>query len=257
MKIMVCIKQVADNESNLVINKDSSWIEENNRIAFRINRYDEYALEEALLIKDAVSGVTVDVISVGSERVESSLKKCLERGADSAVLIKWDDPTSAAVEIADMISGYAADKHYDIIFAGVMSEDLMRSQVGPMIAAFLGMPAAVSVVKTELINGLTAISADSELEGGIIEKIEIALPCLITVQTGINRPRYPSLSNVMRAKSMQVTYIDCGSPGGYCGFEEIVSFGYPPVSSKGIVITGNSEEKAEKLINLFHEKALL
>jgi electron transfer flavoprotein beta subunit len=257
MKILVCIKQVADTESNLKINSTSSWILEDNKIAYRMNRYDDYALEEALLIKDTHSGTVVDTVSVGPERALSTVKKSLEKGADNAVHIICDNPALSSFETSSLIAAYAGDKDYDIIFAGVMSEDLMQSQVGPMTAAFLSMPSVVNVVKSELINNSNALSVNSELEGGIIENVEITLPCLVTVQTGVNLPRYPSLSNVMRARSMQVITINSEDLKSSGTGDEILSVEYPPISSKGTVITGSSEEKAEKLLDLFHERALI
>jgi len=257
MKILVCIKQVADTESNLKLNSTCSWILEDNKIAYRMNRYDEYALEEALLIKDAHPETVVDTVSVGPERALSTVKKSLEKGADNAVHIICGNPALSAFETSSLIAAYAADKDYDIIFAGVMSEDLMQSQVGPMTAAFLSMPSVVNVVKSELINNSNALSVNSELEGGIIENVEITLPCLVAIQTGVNLPRYPSLSNVMRARSMQVISINSEDLKSSVTGDEILSVEYPPVSSKGTVITGSSEEKAEKLLDLFHERALV
>ncbi len=257
MKILVCIKQVPDTESNLKLNVSSSWIEEDNKIAYRMNRYDEYALEEALLIKDAFSGVTIDVISVGPERSNSTVRKSLEKGADTGIHIECDNPALSAFETSSLIAGYAMDKNYDIIFAGVMSEDLMQSQVGPMIASMLSIPCAVSVVKSMFIKNLTSISVYSELEGGIIENIEITMPCLITIQTGISRPRYPSLTNVMRARSMEIITIKSENLKSTVIREELISVEYPPISSKGIIINGSSEEKAEQLLDILHEKALV
>ena len=256
MKILVCIKQVADVDSSLKLNSDSSWIEEN-KIAYMMNRYDEYALEEALLVKDVMPGTTVDVISIGPGRAVSVVKKSLEKGADNGIHVLCDNPALSAVKTSSVIAQYAGDKNYDIIFTGVMSEDLMQSQVGPMVASFLSIPCAVSVVNTEMINNSTAISAASELEGGIIENIEITLPCLIAVQTGMNRPRYPSLSNVMRARSMEVVSMNIENFKIPESYEELVSLEYPPVSSKGIIINGSSEDKADKLLDLLHEKAII
>ncbi len=257
MKILVCVKQVADIDSNLKINDTSSWIEENTKIAYRMNRYDEYALEEALLIKDVLPGTTVDVLSVGPARAVSTVRKSLEKGADKGIHIICDNPALPAFDTASLIAEYVLDKQYDIIFAGVVSEDMMQSQVGPMIASLLSMPSAVNVVKSELINNLTALSVKSELEGGIIENIEVALPCLVTIQTGLNLPRYPSLSNVMRARSLQITTINSEDLKKTQSCVEILSIEYPPVSSKGTILTGSIEEKAVKLLNLFHEKALI
>lgn len=257
MKILVCIKQVPDTESNLKLNAASSWIEEDNNIAYRMNRFDEYALEEALLVKDSFPGVTVDVISVGPERSISTIKKSLEKGADKGVHINSDNPALTASETSYLIAQYAAGLNYDIIFAGVMSEDMMQSQVGPMIASLLLIPCAVSVVKSMFIKSITSISVDSELEGGVIENIEITMPCLITIQTGVNRPRYPSLTNVMRARSMEILTIKSENMKRTENLEEIVSVEYPPLSSKGTVITGSSEQKAEQLLDILHEKALV
>lgn len=257
MRILVCVKQVADIESNLRINKSLSWIDENERIAFRMNRYDEYALEEALLIKDSSAGVVVETVSVGPERSVSTVKKSLERGADMGFHIKCDNPAISAFETASFIAEFAADREYDLIFAGVMSEDLMQSQVGPVTAAILGIPCASSVVKSELINDHSSILAEIELEGGMTEKVEITLPAVITVQTGVNLPRYPSLSNVMRARSLEVITIDSKNLKSKMSREKIISVNYPPVSSKGIVIEGSSDEKAGKLLDLFHERALI
>ncbi|PKL17194.1 MAG: hypothetical protein CVV49_12290 [Spirochaetae bacterium HGW-Spirochaetae-5] len=257
MKILVCVKQVADIESNLRLNASSSWIEEDNKIAYRMNRYDEYALEEALLIKDALKDTTIDVISVGPERAASTIRKSLEKGADTGIHIKSDNPALSAIETSSYIAAYAADKKYDILFAGVMSEDLMQSQVGPMIASLLTIPCAASSVKTELLNNSCKIIADLELEGGVIEQVEITPPCLITVQTGVNRPRYPSLSNVMRARSMEIFTIDSESLIKTDSTEKNESIDYPSVSSKGVVIEGTGEEKAVRLLDLLHEKGLL
>jgi electron transfer flavoprotein beta subunit len=257
MKILVCVKQVADIESNLRINETSSWIEENNKIAYRMNRYDEYALEEALLIKDVLPGTTIDVISLGPDRAASTVKKSLEKGADNGIHIKCDNPALSAFDTASLIAGYAADKQYDIIFAGVMSEDLMQSQVGPMVASFLFIPSVVNVVKSELINNSAVLSVESELEGGVIENIEVELPCLATIQTGINLPRYPSLSNVMRARSIHIITINSEDLIKHQSCDGVISIEYPPVSLKGRVITGSSEEKAAKLLDILHEKALI
>ena len=257
MKLLVCIKQVADTEADLKINIDSSWIAENDRIAFRMNRYDEYALEEALLIKDAIPGVTVDVISVGPERAVSVLKKSLEKGADNAIHIKSENPALTAAETSSMIAEYASGNNYDIIFTGVMSEDLMQGQVGPMIASLLSVPCAVSVICSEYLKNGTSITVKSELEGGVVETIRLSLPCVITVQTGVDIPRYPSLSNVMRARSMQIISLYSESFRTADTRDRIESIEYPPVSSKGIVLGGSSGEKAAMLIDLFHEKGII
>lgn len=257
MKILVCVKQVADTEADLKLNADSSWIDEKDKIAFRMNRYDEFALEEALLIKDAGSGVIVDAISVGPERSAAVLRKSLEKGADNAIHIKTEQTVLSPVVTSSLIAEYAMGKNYDLIMAGVMSEDLMQGQVGPMIASLLSIPSAVSVISSLLSADENSIEVRSELEGGFVETVRLSLPCLIAVQTGVNLPRYPSLSNVMRARSMKIITISSGSCLNIDNDNAVESVEYPPVLSKGTFLGGSSAEKAETLIEMFHEKGLL
>ena len=257
MKILVCVKQIADPDSEIKIDNISEWIDESKDTLFRINRYDEYALEEALLIKDVYKDTAIDIISVGPERVSSTIRKSLEKGADNGIHINCDKGYIPAVETASLIAEYIKDKDYDIIFTGVMSEDLMQGQVGPIIASSLSIPCGVSVTESELKNDFSMITVVSELEGGVSEHIDISLPCLITVQSGINRPRYPSLSNVMAARAMEIITIDCVTLKNIDHTDETISLEYPIISSKGIIIDGNREEKAEKFLNILHEKGIL
>ena len=138
-----------------------------------------------------------------------------------------------------------------------MSEDLMQSQVGPLTAAHLSIPCAVSVTGSELKNDFSGIKIISELEGGMTEHIDVTLPCLITVQSGVNRPRYPSLSNVMAARTMSIITIDSHTLINTACSDETISLEYPAISPKGIVLDGNIEEKAERFLNILHEKGVL
>jgi len=255
MRILVCIKQVPDTEANPEIRGDSLWIKEEN-VAFRMNRYDEYALEEALLIKESIPGTTVDVITAGPERASSVLIKGLEKGADNAVHIKCSGYPINAADTAFLIYNYASDKKYDIIFAGVMSEDAMQCTTGPMIASLLSIPFAVSIIKTSIDYNDKTITVESELEGGSIEIIKLSMPCLITVQSGINQPRYPSLSGKMRARGMRPETIETEFSVTSLS-KKTYTLCYPDSGIKGATITGTLEEKADKLIIVLHEKGLL
>ncbi|MCL2154332.1 MAG: electron transfer flavoprotein subunit beta/FixA family protein [Leptospirales bacterium] len=257
MKILVCIKQIADPDSEIRINNTSTWIDDCKNTLFRINRYDEYALEEALLIKDKYKDTIIDIVSVGPERMSSTVKKSLEKGVSKGIHIRCNKEYISAAETASLIAEYAKDKDYDIIFTGVMSEDLMQGQVGPMIAACLSIPCAVSVIGSELNSDFSRITVLSELEGGVTEHIDVTLPCLITVQSGVNRPRYPSLSNVMAARTMSIITIDSNTINNMNYSDDTISLEYPIVASKGVVIAGNIEEKAERFLNILHEKGLL
>ena len=257
MKILVCIKQIADPDSEIKINNTSAWIDECKNTLFRINRYDEYALEEALLIKDIYKDTVIDIVSVGPERMSSTVKKSLEKGVAKGIHIRCNKDYISAAETASLIADYAKDKDYDIIFTGVMSEDLMQGQVGPMIAAHLSIPCAVSIIGSELKTDFSMITVVSELESGVAEHIDMTLPCLITVQSGVNRPRYPSLSNVMAARAMGIITIDSDTLKSMDHADETISLEYPDVTSKGVVIDGNIKEKAERFLNILHEKGIL
>jgi electron transfer flavoprotein beta subunit len=258
MKILVCVKQVPDTDSTIEIDAATRWVREHELIDFRVNRYDEYALEEAVLIREACDGVTVDALSVGPARVGAVLKKSLEKGADNAIhiLLEKTDYFPPAV-VADLIADYAQRSSYDLIFTGVMAEDDMQAQVGPRIAARLGLPCAVSVVNETINTEDRTITAECELEGGINEAMLLPLPCVLTIQSGINRPRYPSLSNVLRAKKQALIQLQPDAGIVSRALEQVVSISYPEQSSKGMIISGTPEQKAEQLLAILHEKSLL
>ncbi len=258
MRILVCIKQVRDTESPVEISGDSVWISEEGPIVFRMNRYDEFALEEAVLIREALGDVIVDALSVGPARFSSTLKKSLEKGAASGIHILYDHegycPPSL---IAALIADYARDKDYDLILTGVMAEDDMQCQVGPLVAAHLGLPCAVSVVRETINPAEKTITVECEMEGGINETIRIPIPCLLTIQSGINRPRYPSLSNVLRAKEQKLITINADNPVTPGTPERLIAVSYPERGTGGVIIGGTAEEKAEQLLAILHEKSLV
>lgn len=258
MKILVCVKQVPDTESPITIDADTTWIIEHEYIAFRMNLYDEYALEEAVLIREAIGNVSVDAISVGPSRVSATLKKSLEKGADNAIhIILEKNAYCPPIVVADLIAEYARHRNYDLIFTGVMAEDDMQCQVGPLIAARLRLPCAASIIKETLNKEGAAITAECELEGGITETVILPIPSLLTIQSGINRPRYPSLSNVMRAKEQELIWIQADSDILSQPAERVVSISYPEQTSKGTIIDGSPDQKAEQLLAILHEKSLL
>ncbi len=258
MRILVCVKQVTDNESPVVIEAGGAWVRTDGPAAFRMNRYDEYALEEAVLIRESFGDVTIDALSVGPPRFASTLKKCLEKGADNAVHILLEDENYVPPGVtAGLIAGYARQGGYDLIFTGVMAEDDMQCQVGPLIAALLGIPCAVSVLREHVDRDKGNITAECELEGGMSETIFLPVPSLLTIQSGINRPRYPSLSNVFRAKEQPIITIRADGIDAATRQEVLSELSYPEKSSRGIIIEGTTEEKAGRLIAVLHERALL
>jgi electron transfer flavoprotein beta subunit len=256
LKILVCIKQVADAEGPLEVDPGRSWIRDSGKTVYRLNRYDENALEEAHRIKESFPGVTVDAVSVGPARVLASLKKALELGADSAAHIAVDEEQSSPFTVSSLIAGYARSRKYDLILAGVMAEDDMQCMVGPLVAAMLGIPCATAVMKIEIVAG-NAVEVECELDGGRREKARLTMPCLVAVQTGINRPRYPTLTNVLRARSQEVVAVHPAGLEPMAQRERAAGMVLPEAGTKGELIGGTIEEKAEKLIEILHGKSLI
>ena len=195
MNIYVLLKRTFDTEekitlSNGKINEDGA--------EFIINPYDEYAVEEAIQVRDAQGG-EVTVISVGTEEAEKQLRTALAMGADKAVLINIEDDIENGDQFttAKIIGEYLKDKNADLIIAGNVAIDGVSGQVGPRVAGILEIPYITTITKLDIENGNVSVIRDVE---GDSETIEASLPLLVTAQQGLNEPRYPSLPGIMKAK---------------------------------------------------------
>jgi electron transfer flavoprotein beta subunit len=261
MKLLVCVKQVPDLEGHLSINQEGSWVTYEDETAFRMNRFDEFALEEALLIRDHIAHdkqTSIDAVSVGPPRTTLTLKKAMAMGADEGIHILGDqDHYMSPFDTASLIASYAKDKAYDMILAGVMAEDDMYCLVGQFIAEILEYPCATSVIHQKIINDGREISVEREIESGRRECLRLNLPAVLTIQSGINIPRYASLSNIIRAMDQKIITIDAGNLQTQEKMEEIASLSYPEPSSKGLFIDGTQKEKAQTLLRILHEKSFI
>ena len=257
MKILVCVKQVPDTEAAVKIDDSKKWIETGDKTVFRLNRYDEFAIEEAVRIKEAFPGVIIDAITAGPGRAETALRRAMGMGADNGIHIIMDDNYHFPFEIASLISAYAIDKNYNLIFTGAMSEDCMQSQTGPMIAAMLDIPFTASCITEKLNQNQSAVYVEREIEGGLRDSLELELPALLAVQSGINHPRYPSLSNVLRAKKQEITTIDAENIKAPYAREKIAGIEYPKKSGHSVIIEGTRGEKAAKLLDILHGESII
>lgn len=229
-------------------------------IAFRLNSYDEYAIEEAVSIKERVNDAEITALSVGDGKAELAVRRGLEFGAQRGVHIFMEEKnifTPSASLSAFHIAQFARKEKFDLLFFGVMSEDLQRSQVGQMTAWMLNLPCTTSVVKLDLSDDMKKITVQRELEGGRREIVEMPLPAVITVQSGINRPRYPSLSNKLRAKKQELEIIKVSKDENTLISEEFVGLVEPPEEQTGIFIEGSIPEQVDKVIEIIHEKTRL
>jgi electron transfer flavoprotein beta subunit len=258
MKILLCVKQVPEADSSIKIDDSTGWIQADTIDAFKMNRLDEFTVEEALLIKESAPGTSIDVITVGPERCEEVVRRAIGMGADSGA---WIQTTSGGYQspfnIASWIADFARKKNYTLILTGAMSEDDMQGQIGPMLGARLGLPWATCVIFEKIARDRKSIYVEREIEGGNRDTLELKLPAVITIQSGINTPRWPSLSNLLRANSQDLEKIYIDEHTERPEMEHLVEVGYPQKTRAGMVLSGSQAEKAARLLKLLQEKSLL
>jgi electron transfer flavoprotein beta subunit len=253
MKILVCIKQVPDMESRFKPDADERWFDEKD-LAWRMNEYDEYAVEQAVQLKEQLGQDSeLSVLSIGPDRVVETLKKALAMGADRGVHIQ--DSTAHLKDpwqIASMISRYVEGKGFDLIFTGMQSQDRGSAQVGVLVAEMLEIASATTLVDFNYADGV--IQGKRELEGGLKGLVELQLPALVTCQLGLNNPRYPTLPNIMKAKRKEIEKISadellCEEP-----LAPSTRFYAPQRKAAGMVLEGDLNEIAGKLVGILKEK---
>jgi len=253
MKLLVCIKQVPDLESRFKPDAAGVWYNETD-LAFRMNEYDEYAVEQAVQLREKLGeGTELTVISIGPDRVVETIKKALAMGCDNAAHIQ--DPAASGKDpwqIASIIAAYAKDKGFDIIFTGMQSQDRGSAQVGVIIAEQLGFACTTTIVGFDYDNG--TITAKRELEGGIKGVVKLKIPALVTCQLGLNTPRYPTLPNIMKAKRKEIVVIPIADILKEEALAATVSFHPPAKKGGGIVLEGDVGELVEKVIAILKDK---
>ena len=253
MKILVCIKQVPDMESRFRPDGSGVWFSETD-LAFRMNEYDEYAVEQAVRLREQLGGDTeLTVLSIGPDRVLEAMKKALAMGCDRGVQVQ--DPAvhlKDPWQIASIIAGYAAKENFDLIFTGLQSQDRGSAQVGVTVAEILNYACATTVVGFEYADG--QVTVKRELEGGIKGTVRLGIPALVTCQLGLNVPRYPTLPNIMKAKKKEILAI----PVAELLHEEprcVTASFYPPAKKGGgVVLEGDIATQVDTLLGILREK---
>ena len=245
MNILVCVKQVPDTETAVKIGADGKSIQTQD-VNFVLNPYDEYAIEEALRIKEAKGG-EVTLLSAGPEEAKKSLRTGLAMGADKAlhlVCTHQHDSLTLAQALADVIK----TSSWDLVLCGKQAVDDDEAQMGIMLAQILDWPSVSTVIKLELGEGKA--TAHREIEGGI-EVVETPLPAVITAQKGLNEPRYASLKGIMMAKKKEIAETPCSQAGSKI---EVLDLSYPKARSGGKIV-GEGVAAVPALIKLLHEEA--
>jgi electron transfer flavoprotein beta subunit len=256
MKIAVCIKQVPTREWQPRLRDDRRWIREQD-VSYEMNEPDAYALEEALRLRERHGGEVV-VCSAGPARVQQVIREALARGADRALHVH-DEALGAADAFvtADALAAAMAGERFDLVLTGLQSDDQGQAQTGVVLAERLGIPHSTIImdvqVREAVGSGPSSLRIKRELEGGWFQWIDMPLPALLTIQSGINQLRYATLKGIMAAKKKDIRQV--ALPAGLQPSQEIVALAMPTRSKQTQMISGSAAEAAKELARRLREEA--
>lgn len=246
MKIAVLVKQVPGSESPLSVQSSQKWVDESS-IAYIMNESDNYALEEALQIKEANGEGEIVVVSLGPVRIQKVIREALAKGADRAIHIQMEtegaiDPLVTASHFAEALK----EENFDLIFTGLQSDDVGMGQTGVILGEMMGMATASLAMATEVGDG--KIKVKRELEAGWFQWVSLSLPACLTIQSGLNIPRYPSLKGIMGAKRKEIKVVEPSFSEPKQSLEKLY---VPQSDKKTVMIEGTVDQMVEKLIDTF------
>jgi electron transfer flavoprotein beta subunit len=259
MEILVCVKRVPDTaENEITINSAGNDIQRDD-LVYSVNEWDNYAVEEAIQITDRVGG-NVTVVTVGDSESEEILRREMAMGAHNGVLVSDDAfEGSDGKGIATLLKAVVQKGKYDLILTGALADD-GAGQVGGMLAAMLDYPYASVVNSIEILDG-NKLKVGREIEGGNQEMNEIELPCVLSIQTGINEPRYVGIRGIRKVASVEIPTLKAGDLGvdastvGAAGAKvKRIDYFVPALGKGAEMLTGSTEEIIAKLIELLKAK---
>ena len=243
MKIIVAVKQVPERDAQIRVAADGGWIDEDD-LSYTINEPDAYALEEALQLKEKHGGEVV-VVCAGPERVLSTLREALAKGADRAIHIEADDLGERdTLGVAQMLADAMQSETPDLILTGLQSDDLGLGQTGVVLAELLGIPHATIIMQVEVVDG--GLKVKRELEDGWFQHVEMPLPALLTIQSGGNKLRYATLMGIKKAKTKETATVAASAAGAKAVTLDRVYL--PEKQKKTQMLTGTPAEVATQLV---------
>jgi electron transfer flavoprotein beta subunit len=245
MKILVCMKQVPQKDAPLKLNESGTWIRED--VSYEVNEPDAYALEEALRQKEKHGGEVV-VITAGPARAQQVLREALAKGADRAIHL--EDPAFVTLDAANIARAFAAaikDEKFDLVFTGLQSDDFGFAQTGVILAELLGWPHATIIMQIEKAD--SGIKVKRELEAGFFQFVEMPLPAVLTIQSGINKLRYATLIGIKQAKNKPLRKVALGEvqPSLLANQLSIQKLYVPQKTKKTEMLEGPPADIARKL----------
>jgi electron transfer flavoprotein beta subunit len=248
VKIVVCIKQVPARDS--VLRAEGVWIQESD-LSYEINEPDAYALEEGLQLKEKHGGEVV-VICAGPERVGSTIREALAKGADRAIHIEGDLSGADPLGVARLIAKALESEKPDLILTGLQSDDLGYGQTGVILAELMGLPHGTIIMSVEITGSATpsqTMTIKRELENGYFQHVEMPLPALLTMQSGSNKLRYATLMGIKKAKTKEVRKVAVAELGGLPpAMVKIGKLYVPERSKRSQIFDGTPKEAAAKLV---------
>ncbi len=245
MKILVAVKQVPERDAPLHVAADGKWIDDAD-VSWTINEPDAYALEEALRLKETAGAGEVIVLCAGPERVTSTLREALAKGADRAVHIEAEDLEGLdTLQLAEMLAEAVKAEAPDLILTGLQSDDLGLGQTGVVLAELLGMPCATIIKQVEAVGG--GLRVKRELEDGWFQHVEMPLPAVLTIQSGGNKLRYATLMGIKRAKSKETKLVTPATSAGAKAVEMERVY-LPEKVKKTEMLTGSAAAVAAQIV---------
>ena len=246
MKIAVCIKRVPDTETRIKIGADGKSIDESG-VKFVPNPFDEYAVEEALKLKEQTNGEVV-AVCLGPDASQETLRTALAMGADRGILLKVESLPRDPLVVARALAAELEQGGYDLVLFGKLAVDDYDQAVGPMVSELLGLPSVSAVTRLEITDGHA--TAQREVEGAI-EVVEFTLPAIVTAEKGLNEPRYPALRGIMLAKKKPLDIKDLELDEGGI---EVLELTLPPDRKAGRII-GEGAAAVPALVDALRNEA--
>jgi len=254
MNIYVCIKQVPDTATKIKINSDRTWIDTNG-IKWIVSPYDEFAIEEALKLKESDPSNTVTVISAGPERVKEAIRTGLAMGADKGIHIELSEMADTALTAKALAGAIKKQNDASLVLMGKEAADDGLAQVPQFVSRLLGFSCVT--VALEITYAADVLTVKREVEGGTIEKIQTPLPAVIAAQKGLNEPRYASLPNIMKAKKKEIEMLTMADVGVTDSDQmvRLVGFDLPPTKQPGRKIDGDVATQVQELVKALKDEA--